>query len=551
MLTYLGVKNLTVIESVSLDFGSGLNVITGETGAGKSVLAGALKFLAGERFNRAVLRDPEKKLFVEGIFSDIKGFDEDTVEQYEIDDELILSRETDDSGKNKAIINGRVAPVAKLRDIGQSLIDIHGQNENQFLFNPSKHIDFLDFFVSENLKEKYSTSYSLYKSKVSELADLKKQIAETVRLKEMYEFQLEEINSLNIDLENDSRIDERIKFLSHIEKIRESAVFCVNVLKEGEISAFDLIGKAEKSISSILNLSTELGKAYESLGAASSYINDALSYIENVLEEQDSSPDELNNLIDRKYKLQNLLKKYGSDLSEVLTYKNSLEEKLANVSLGDKRINAVSQEVENLEKDALKAADELNSSRRSVAESLSVKVCEILKELELPASRFYVKFSETGVLDNVGGITAEFYISTNAGFEPGPLSTVASGGEVSRVMLALKEVFAEADSIGTMLFDEIDSGISGKAAKSVAERLKKLSKKKQIIVITHLPVVAAQGETHFHISKSDSSGKSKTDISKLDINARENIIATMIAGEATEYSLVQARELLKGAGNLA
>ena len=548
MLTYLAVKNLTVIESVSLDFSPGLNIITGETGAGKSVLAGAMKFLSGERFNRAILRESDKKLFVEGIFTDANNIDEETVNQYEIDGELVLSRETDDSGKNKVFINGRAAPVTKLRDICQYLLDIHGQNENQFLFNPLKHISFLDFFVSDSLKEGYSALYTQYRDKASELDRLRKQIAETARSKEMYEYQLEEINSLNIDLESDSHIDERIKFLSHIEKIRESAAMCISLLKDGEISASDLIGKAEKSLSSILGLSEELGKAYESLGGATSLINDALSYIEIVVSQQESSPEELNALIDRKYKLQNLVKKYGSDLSEVLEYKKNLEEKLSDVSFGDRRISSVEAEVSALEAKAKDAAIKLNNARKEAAESLSAKVCEILNELELPSSRFFVKFEEGDNLDSLAGITAEFYISTNAGFEPGPLSTVASGGEVSRVMLALKEVFAEADSISTMLFDEIDSGISGKAAKSVAERLKKLSEKKQIIVITHLPVVAAQGETHFHISKSVHDGKSRTDIQKLDTVSRHTVIATMLAGEATEQSIMQAKELLKNAG---
>lgn len=547
MLTYLGVRNLTVIEKAGLEFGPGLNVITGETGAGKSVLVGALKFLTGERFSRAVLRDPKKKLAVEGIFAGTEHIDGELREQYEIGDELILSRESDEAGRSRVFINGHAAPVTKLREASEYLIDIHGQHENQFLFNPAKHLDFLDFFVDQSLKENYRLSYAAYREKAAELASLKKRAEETARLKEMYEFQLEEISSLNIDPEKDGRIDEQIEFLSHIEKIREATAQCLNLLKEGEISAADLVGRAERSLSGIFSLAPELAKAAENLAAASSYINDAVSYIESVFEGQESSPDELNALIDRKYKLQNLLKKYGSGLREVLAYKEGIAESLENAALGGERISAVEREAAFLEKKALEDALKLNEGRKKAAFGISERVCQILKELELPSSRFLVKFIEGESLDRSGGISAEFYISTNAGFEPGPLSSVASGGEISRVMLALKEVFAEADSIGTLLFDEIDTGISGRAAKSVAGKLKKLSRTKQIIVITHLPVVAAQGDIHFHISKSDSDGLSRTDILKLENKTRENVIATMIAGEVTEPALLQARELLKGA----
>ena len=547
MLTYLGVKNLTVIEKASLEFTAGLNVITGETGAGKSVLVGALKFLTGERFNRAVLRDPEKKLAVEGIFSVAGNIDNELREQYEIEDELIFSREADEAGRSKVFINGRAAPITKLKEISEYLIDIHGQHENQFLFDPAKHLGFLDFFVAQELKDNYVSSYDAYREKASELASLKKRAEDAARLKEMYEFQFEEISAFNINLEKDERIDERIEFLSNIEKIREATAQCLDFLKSGEISAVDLVNRAERSLSGIFNLAPELIKAAENLSTAASSIDDAVSYIESVFEKQDeSSPNELNALIDRKYGLQNLLKKYGSELREVLAYKDNLAKSLESAASGGERISAAEKELINLKKNAIATASKLNEGRKKAASDISEKVCLILKELELPASRFLVKFTDTGSLDKSGGISAEFYISTNAGFEPGPLSSVASGGEISRVMLALKEVFAEADSIDTLLFDEIDTGISGRAAKSVAGKLKKLSKTKQIIVITHLPVVAAHGDVHFHISKSDAAGISRTDILRLEDKMRENVIATMIAGEATEQAVLQARELLKG-----
>ncbi len=545
MLTYIAVKNLTVIESASLEFSEGLNVITGETGAGKSVLVGALKFLMGDRLNRAVLRDPSQKLFVEGMFTDVSKIPDDIKEQFDIEDELVISRESDDAGKNKIFINGRVSQVNKLREISEYLIDIHGQHEHQVLFNSAKHLSFIDYFIDKQALSRYSVAYENYNNKYTELKQLQEQIAETSKLKEIYEFQLEEIVSLDINLEFDSVISDRIEFLSNIENIRNATALCIDVLKEGEVSALSLVSKAEKEIFNVSKASKELEKASESLSSAESYIKDAVSYIEGVFDNQTLSPNELNNLNERKFKLAAVTKKYGGTLESVLQHKDEIEEKLNNVTFSADKLRVIENETNELEKIALQQADILNKLRKDKASEVSSKVVAILDELELPQSKFEVRFTETGKLDALGGVTAEFFISTNSGFDLGALSTVASGGEVSRVMLALKEVFADADCIDTMLFDEIDTGISGRAAKSVAQKLKSLSSNKQIIVITHLPVVAAKGGDHFHITKGIENGVSITHIDKIDENHRKNVIATMIAGEVTEASLSQADELIR------
>ena len=491
MLTYLAVKNIAVIEKVSLEFEKGLNVITGETGAGKSVLVGALKYLTGDRLGRVTPRNPQEKFSAEGIFCDDLNIEPELIEQYEIEDELIISRETDENGKNKAFINGKAAPVNRLRDVSESLIDIHGQHENQFLFNPAKHLSFVDFFVDNNLKDDFSIKYRAYREKLDKLEDLKKNRENIIKMQEMYKMQYNEILSYNIDLEKDAAIEERIKFLSSI-------------------------------------------------------INEASSLITNLLseEEQEITPEELNNLIDRKYKLQDLSKRYGGSLESVIEYKNKLEEDLAGIDGEEDITSKLEKEVALLKDEALKSSKILNEARKKAAVDLSKKTENILHELELNSAKFEVVFKENNDLDYSGGISAEFFISTNAGFKTAPLATVASGGEVSRVMLALKEVFADYDNVSTMLFDEIDTGISGKAAGAVAKKLKQLSKRKQIIVITHLPVVAAMGDSHFHISKSDKNGISSTNILKLDKASKINIIATMISGEATPTAMQQAEDMI-------
>lgn len=546
MLTYLAVKNIAVIEKVSLEFEKGLNVITGETGAGKSVLVGALKYLTGDRLGKVSPRNAGEKFSAEGIFAQELNIEEELKEQYEIDDELILFRETDENGKNKAFINGRAAPVNKLKDVSESLIDIHGQHENQFLFNPARHLTFIDYFVEESLKNDFIEAYKLYRERFDKLEDIKKNKENIIKMQEMYKMQYNELSSYNIDLEKDSEIEERIKFLSNIEKVKEAVSSSMDALSDGEISATELIEKSIRALNGISNMSSDALKAEEFLNAALTNITEAQSYITGLISEEDdeNTSDDLNHLIDRKYKLQDICKRYGGSLESAVEYMKKLENDLAGMDNQDDMLSSLEQEVEELYKKAKEKADILNIARKKSADELCKKTESILAELELKSAKFEVKFKDNESLDYQAGISAEFYISTNAGFQTAPLATVASGGEVSRVMLALKEVFADFDNVGTMLFDEIDTGISGKAAQSVAKKLKELSKKKQIIVITHLPVVAAMGDSHFHISKSDKDGVSATNILKLDKSSKINIIATMISGEATPTALQQAEDMI-------
>ena len=546
MLTYLAVKNIAVIEKLSLEFEKGLNVITGETGAGKSVLVGALKYLTGDRLGRVSPRNASEKFSAEGIFTDKLNIEEELKEQYEIDDELILFRETDENGKNKAFINGRAAPVNKLKDVSESLIDIHGQHENQFLFNPARHLTFIDYFVEESLKNDFISAYKIYREKLDKLEDIKKNKENIIKMQEMYKMQYSELSSYNIDLEKDGEIEERIKFLSNIEKVKEAVSSSMDALSDGEISATELIEKSIRALNGISNMSSDALKAEEFLNAALTNITEAQSYITGLISEEDdeNTSDDLNHLIDRKYKLQDICKRYGGSLESAVEYMKKLESDLAGMDNQDDMLSSLEKEVEELYKKAKEKAYVLNAARKKSADELCKKTENILAELELKSAKFEVKFKDNESLDYQAGISAEFYISTNAGFQTAPLATVASGGEVSRVMLALKEVFADFDNVGTMLFDEIDTGISGKAAQSVAKKLKELSKKKQIIVITHLPVVAAMGDSHFHISKSDKDGVSATNILKLDKSSKINIIATMISGEATPTALQQAEDMI-------
>ena len=472
MLTYLAVKNIAVIEKVSLEFEKGLNVITGETGAGKSVLVGALKYLTGDRLGKVSPRNPSEKFSAEGIFADELKIEPELKEQYEIDDELILFRETDENAKNKAFINGRAAPVNKLKDVSEYLIDIHGQHENQFLFNPARHLTFIDYFVEESLKNDFISAYKIYREKLDKLEDIKKNKENIIKMQEMYKMQYNELVSYNIDLEKDSQLEERIKFLSNIEKVKETVTSSMEALSDGEISATELIEKSIRALSSISNMSNDASKAEEFLNAALANITEAQSYITGLISEEDeeNSSDDLNHLIDRKYKLQDICKRYGGSLESAIEYMKKLENDLAGMDNQDDMLESLEKEVEELYKEAKKSADVLNEARKKVSVEICNKTVNILEELELKSAKFEVKFKDNESLDYQAGISAEFYISTNAGFQTAPLATVASGGEVSRVMLALKEVFADFDNVGTMLFDEIDIQVSAEKQPKVLQK---------------------------------------------------------------------------------
>lgn len=547
MLTVLKVENLSVIESVTVEFTEGLNIITGETGAGKSVFIGALKLLLGERFTRTLLRDEDKKLIVEGVFSgDFSHLSTETREQFEIADEVIIRREIDSAGKNRVYLNGRLATVVQLKEVAEGFADIHGQHEHQRLLNPACHIEFIDAAVKESFKAHYLEAYGKYIDKKKKFENIKADISRTLKEKDILEFQLNEIESLRIDPASDADLEDRIKLLSHMEKIREAASVSLNYLKDGEVNAGELIGSASSLMSSVADYGAELAAAAEVLEDVSYKLSDISSVLEKILDMQELDPEELNRLMDRKFRLANLMKKYGGALEDVISHGQAIKERLDNFFLDEDSMAKMDKEVAAFRAEAAKSAEALNSERKRGSAALSEKIAANLNELELKNSVFFTEFFQKDELDEQGGITCEFYISTNPGFAPGPLAKVASGGEISRVMLAIKDVFAEADSINTLVFDEIDTGISGKTAKQVAKKLSGIARSKQVIVITHLPVVAAEGSTHFHISKGTGGDKARTEVRKLSEDEREEALAFMIAGEKTPSSIEQARELLKG-----
>ncbi|WP_277657025.1 DNA repair protein RecN [Seleniivibrio woodruffii] len=545
----LRVENLSVIESVSVEFTEGLNIITGETGAGKSVFIGALSLVLGARFSRTLFRDPEKKITVEAEFLNSENIPAELAEQFETADGIIIRREIDKTGKNRIFINGRMATVEQLRELTASFCDIHGQHEHQQLLDNTTHMSFIDSLVDSAPKETYAECWSRFSELKSRIAKIKADRQLFLREKDMLEFQLGEIDGLKINLEEDSKIEDRINVLSNLTKIIDNSSKSLQLLRDGEVNAYELITSAASALHGISQYSETINKAADQLAEMTYLLNDVMEQIESVADASDTDPEELDRLVDRKYKLQNLMKKYGPELSDVCAFAEKVSARLKDMEFSDESLSKLEKELGTVGEELKAKADKLNAARRKAADVIENSIIENLNELELKNSVFKVVFEKTEDMDASAGLKAEFHISTNRGFEPGPIQKVASGGEISRVMLAMKEVFAAKDRVQTLVFDEIDTGISGKTAKQVAVKLKKVADARQVIVITHLPVVACAGRKHLHITKSADTELARTEINEIDGDTRLGVLAQMIAGNDTPSAVAQAKEMIEDMKN--
>lgn len=545
MLRFLSVQNFSVIEDIEIDFSDGLNIFTGETGAGKTVVINAVKLLVGEKLNRNFFRDETKPIKIQGVFTIKDGsVSKELKEEFEIEDEVIIKREFDAQGKNRITINGNVATLKQLQVLTENFLDIHGQHEHQLLLNPKNHLSFVDMLIKDEIKNGYLEKYFEYKQVENEIRRLTENIQELESKREYLKFQVDEIDALKIDPNKDLELEHRISIMTNIDKIKTSLSKAINYLNGDEVNVESLLAMVKRELSSISKYSAELNSISEKLDTLFYDIQDISGTIEDMLGKYDLDESEMNLLLERKDRIDRVCKKYSKTIEELPSYLEEIKKRLEEIDLRDERIEFLEKKKNRLQEEAESLRELLNKERRDVSTLLSERITAILKDLELKNAVFEIRIEDLNRLDEKGGVNLEFFISTNIGFEPGPLSKIASGGEISRVMLALKEAFSEVDIVDTLIFDEIDTGISGITAKKVAEKLKKLSSHKQVIVITHLPVVAAMGDKHFHLIKQDDGGKTKTTINILDETGRKNVLASMIAGEITENSLKQAEELL-------
>lgn len=553
MLTSLKIENVAIIESAAIEFGCGLNVLTGETGAGKSIVIDSINAILGERTSRDIIRTGAQSAKVYAVFEDVNERVRNFLDENGIDCEdgvLIINRTLSREGKNVCRINGAPVTVSMLREIGGELIDIHGQHDNQSLLSPEKHCGFVDSFAGNadliaDYREKYGRLCEI-RSKLKKLTTDESSKSQRI---DFLTYQIDELEKAEITIGERDELKARKSLINNSQKVIESLNIAYEALK-ADGAGIDMITDAESEIANASAYMETLGEASEKITDIRYELEDIAETVRDAMTEVDFDPSELEDIDERLDLLYRLSKKYGDTEEEMLEYLEKARAELDNIAFSEERVKKLQKQEKEALAETKTAACKLTESRKTAGEKLSNAICSELEFLDMPNVRFVVKCSDIGLTEN-GKDEIEFLISANAGEEPKPLAKIASGGELSRIMLAIKNVLAETDGVDTMIFDEIDTGVSGRAAQKIAMKLRSASKGRQVICVTHLAQIAAQGDVHLYISKSVSDGKTYTNIKSLIEEERVAEIARIMGGmEITKLQLESAREMLANAGNL-
>lgn len=565
MLLQLNIKNFALIEKLSISFDRGFNVLTGETGAGKSIIIDAINYVLGAKFNKDIIRTGEDKTYVEALFSIDNPSTELRLKELEMDydDILILSRETLSSGKSVAKINDKTVLLNNLKYISETLLDVHGQHENQKLLDNSTHIDYLDYFCSKELKDEkllYLTSFKELKELEASIEEHIKQHSAKDTTVDFVKFQIEDINKLKLKINEEEELQDEFSILSNAEKINMVLRECYNILYEGTESQTSIekaLNIVIKELRSIENAHNSIKGIVESFETAYYSITEDIDEIRRIDESVVYDAKRLDEINSRLYQISLAKKKYGGSISEILQYKLKLEEQLNKLINYEENIELLNQKKKKIEENLEAVSLTLSEKRKKYAKKLKEAIESELKYVGLEKCVFEIQINRVGFFKENGKDEVAFLISPNPGEPTRPLSKIASGGELSRIMLALKSVFMNEDKTSSVIFDEIDTGISGKVAQSVAEKMFLLSNKHQVFTVTHLPQIAAMSDHHYRVEKVISENKTFTKIYILDNENKTEEVAKMIGGSnitpltkrhAEEYvSLAQTRkkELLK------
>ncbi len=549
MLYELHIENLAVIENATICFGEHFNVFTGETGAGKSILIGGINAILGQRVYKDIIREGSDKAYVSAVFRDCPQSVLDKLSELglSVDNELIISREINADGRSTARINSRPVTISALHEVGDLLVNIHGQHDSQNLLDQAKHLDILDGYArSDELLISYQNSFRELQSTARELNRLKSEKNQNTRREEYLAEIIEDIGSLEITAGEDEKIEERFKLLDNavsLKKALTTATACLSE-SESEESAGDLISQAYSELEpyeDILAVLKPLNERISALGIELEDISSELSRLCDNLEIDDS---EYATLTQRRNDLRRIKRRYGTTLDEVIkVYEDALQESQGLASFDDK-ITELEEKKSQLLIEVTKKAEMLSKHREEASERFSTQVASELSFLNMPNVKLEVSRTK-GKLTLSGMDSIEFLISANKGESPKPLAKIASGGELSRIMLALKTVLADRDSIPTLIFDEIDSGVSGRAAQKIGIKLREISRKHQVICVTHLAQIAIMADNHMLIEKHDSGDRTVTDVTILDFNQRKYEIARILGGDnITETVLKDAEEQL-------
>ena len=547
MLQNLHVKNLALIDESEVDFAGGLNILSGETGAGKSIIIGSINLALGGKVQKEMLRNPEKPALVELIFS-VTEKQKQVLKQLDVeteDDEVILSRRIT-GGRGVSKVNGESVPASKVKEIASVLIDIHGQHEHQSLLSKKKHLEILDSYAKEEIeqpKKELAEAYKDYKKLVSELNDADVDEEERLREVSFLEYEVGEIEEAGLTVGEDEELETQYKRFINGKKIVE-ALNQAYQYTGGMDQASELTGRALRELSGVSVYDEKIADMEETLTQIDNLLGDFNREIADYLDDTDFDEETFYHLEKRLDEINHLKSKYGSSIEEILSACEAKQERLLRLKDYDTYLADLKEKVKNAEKKLQKSCEKVSDIRKKYAEKLVIAVTEALKDLNFLDVRFEIEVTKKDQISADGMDQIRFMISTNPGLPMRPVQEVASGGELSRIMLALKSVAAQADGVDTLIFDEIDTGISGETANRVAKKMAVISKDHQVIAITHLPQIAAMADTHFLIEKMVDENHSETVIRPLDKSQSEQELARILGGvEITESVLENAREM--------
>ena len=547
MLSLLHIENIAVIEQADIAFDQGFNILTGETGAGKSIVIDAISAILGQRTYRDMIRTGANKASVRAVFTNVPElgwFEENGVEY---DPETIIQREVYLDGKNVCRVNGSLITVSILHKLGIQLINIHGQHDSASLFDENNHLSFLDAYAANDaLRADYGEKYEAVAKLRREIDRMTMDEGEKLRRMETLRYQIEEISKAELEPGEDEALEARRKLLQNAEKLASGMEEAVECLYGGEDTdgAASMLAQAERALAKISRFDDSISALHDRVADLMYQVQDAAEEVRDARDDLSYSAGELDQIESRLDVIHRLRRKYGVTCADILEYLEMAKQELDEIEFADDHIERLKVKCEKAEKNAWEAALALRENRKKAAEELSARILSELTQLDMPRVQFSCQFTELELTGN-GADAVAFYMSANAGEALKPLSKVASGGELARIMLAMKNVLAEQDQVATMIFDEVDTGVSGRAAQKVAEKLRSVAKHKQVLCVTHLPQLAALANTHLLIAKSERDGRTYTTVTPLDLEGRKRELARIIGGaNITETTLKSAEEML-------
>lgn len=549
MLELLHIENIAVIRQADITFRPGFNALTGETGAGKSIVIDAISAILGQRAYRDAIRTGASRAFISAVFHgvpDYPWFHENSVP---VDGgEVLIQREIFADGRNACRVNGIPVTVSILRGLGQQLIQIHGQHDSAQLFDEANHLAMLDAFADHApLMERYRNAYLEMDALRKRIRSLQMDEAEKARRVENLTFQIQEIDRAELKVGEDQELEEKRKLMRSGEKLMNALNEAAGALYGGDDTdgAVSLVSQAQHALGLVADVSESIDTAYNQVTELSYSVVDAAERVRDLRDSFDFSPGELEAVESRLDVIHRLRRKYGATCEDILNYQKKCKKELDEIQKADDTIAQLQTQFRVKAKAAKTLAAELSESRHQAAKQFEVRLISELRQLDMPRVQFVCQLEPLKHLEESGGDSCRFMMSANIGEELRQMNRVASGGELARIMLAMKNVLSEKDHIPTMIFDEVDTGVSGRAAQKVAEKLHSVSQGKQVLVVTHLPQIAAMADTHFLISKAEKDGRTYTSVTPLDLEGRKAEIARLIGGaKITSNTLKSAEEML-------